>query len=47
VRVGELLVVTGWPIGSEGRKHFAGTALHDSDGGLVAAATATWVTLKA
>jgi hypothetical protein len=41
------LIVTGWPIGSEGRKHEAGTALHDVNGRLLAAAHATWITLKA
>ena len=46
VRAGERLVVTGWPIESEGRKHRVGSALHDGDGALVAAATATWITLK-
>ena len=40
------LIVTGWPIASEGRKHRAGTALHDRDGRLLAAAEATWITLK-
>lgn len=46
VRAGEELVVTGWPIASEGRKHRVGSALHDSNSELVAAATATWITLK-
>lgn len=46
VRAGERLIATGWPIESEGRKHRVGSALHDSDGNLVAAATATWITLK-
>jgi acyl-coenzyme A thioesterase PaaI-like protein len=46
VRVGEPLIITGWPIGSEGRKNRVGTALHDADGNLVAAATATWITLN-
>ena len=46
VRVGAELVVTGWPIESEGRKHRVGSALHDADGNLLAAATATWITLK-
>ena len=36
----------GWPIDSEGRKHRVGSALHDAEGNLVAAATATWITLK-
>jgi len=46
VRAGEPLIVTGWPIGSEGRKHQVGSALHDADGQLVAAARATWITLN-
>jgi len=46
VRAGEQLVVTGWPIASEGRKHEVGSALHDAEGKLVAAAKATWITLK-
>jgi hypothetical protein len=35
-------VVTGWRIGTDGRKMFAGTALHTSDGELLAMAKATW-----
>lgn len=46
VRAGERLIVTGWPIESSGRKHRVGSALHDSDGTLVAAAAATWITVK-
>ncbi|MGI8705910.1 MAG: PaaI family thioesterase [Sphingomicrobium sp.] len=46
VRAGERLIATGWPIESEGRKHRVGSALHDAAGELVAAATATWITLK-
>jgi hypothetical protein len=46
VHAGEPLIVTGWPIESVGRKHRVGSALHDSDGGIVAAATATWITLE-
>ena len=46
VRAGERLVVTGWPIESSGRKHRVGSALHDEDGKLVAAAAATWITVK-
>lgn len=46
VRAGEPLVVTGWPIDSEGRKHRVGSALHSADGELVAAAQATWITLN-
>lgn len=44
--VGEPLIITGWPIETEGRRHRVGTAIHDADGNLVAAATATWVTLN-
>jgi hypothetical protein len=43
--VGEAVVVTGWAIESEGRKHRVGTALHDGDGALCAKALATWVTI--
>ena len=46
VRPGEELIVTGWPIASEGRKHRVGSALHDPEGQLVAAAAATWITAK-
>ncbi|RJF85641.1 hypothetical protein [Sphingomonas cavernae] len=41
------LIVTGWPITSEGRKHVAGTALHDEQGTLLAAALSTWITIDA
>ena len=40
------LVVTGWAIASDGRKHDAGTALHDSDGRLLAFGRATWIKLR-
>jgi hypothetical protein len=46
VRAGEQLVVTGWPIERDGRKHRVGSALHDAEGNLVAAATAMWITLN-
>lgn len=36
-------VVTGWRIGVERRKHFAGTALFDADGTLCAWAYQTWI----
>lgn len=44
--VGAPLIITGWPIDVDGRKHRVGTALHDTHGNLVAAATATWITLN-
>jgi hypothetical protein len=45
-RSGKPLIVTGWPIDREGRKHRVGCALHDANGELVAAATATWITVS-
>ncbi|GAA0644592.1 hypothetical protein [Brevundimonas lenta] len=44
--VGRALIVTGWPIASDGRKHTVGTALHDTGGELIAAGLATWVSLQ-
>lgn len=35
-------VVTGWQIGSDGRRFFAGTGLFDDEGTCLAAARATW-----
>lgn len=45
VAVGERCVVLGWPLGREGRKLHAGTALYDSSAKLVGRARQTWVTL--
>ncbi|MEO0981479.1 MAG: hypothetical protein AAFX03_02375 [Pseudomonadota bacterium] len=42
---GETTIVIGWPIGSSGRKHHAGTALYSGDGRLLAHAEATWIKL--
>jgi hypothetical protein len=44
VRVGERCVVIGWPIGAEGRKRFAGTAVFGADGALRGIARAVWFT---
>jgi hypothetical protein len=46
VHVGESCTVIGWRIGTEGRKHQAGTAIFDGDGELCARARATWIELK-
>ncbi len=46
VQAEENLVVLGWALGHEGRKHHAGTALYRADGELVACAEATWISLK-
>ena len=43
VRSTEEHIVTGWQLGHEGRKMFAGTALFDQTGRLLAAARATWL----
>lgn len=43
----EPLVIQAWSLGSHGRKHDAGTAIHLADGRLLAAARQTWISLKA
>jgi hypothetical protein len=43
VHVGESCTVIGWKIGSNGRKHEAGTALFDGDGELCGRARALWI----
>jgi hypothetical protein len=40
---GEQLVVAGWPLGSEGRKHRAGCAIYDAAGGVLARAESLWI----
>jgi hypothetical protein len=40
---GEACVVVGWPLGEDGRKRYAGTALFTADGELLARARATWI----
>lgn len=42
----ETLVVFAWPLGQEGRKLFAGTALATADGTVLACARSTWILLK-
>ena len=46
VPAGQPLIVTGWGLGSDGRKHRAGTAIHDARGELLAAARQVWVSLR-
>ena len=41
--VGESCVVVGWPLGEEGRKLYAGTALYGEGGRPLARASATWI----
>jgi hypothetical protein len=43
VRSGERYVVLGWPLGREGRKLYAGTALFAASGELCGLARATWI----
>lgn len=40
---GEACVVVGWPLGEEGRKLYAGTALYGRDGGVLAVARQVWI----
>ena len=42
-QVGEPHVVVGWRIGDDGRKRYAGSALHAAEGRLLAVARATWI----
>ena len=44
--VGERCVVVAWPLGEEGRKAYAGTALFAEDGDLLASARQTWIAPK-
>jgi hypothetical protein len=44
VHPGERCVVVGWPLGAEGRKRFAGTAVFGADGALRGLARAVWFT---
>ena len=39
----ELLVVVGWKLGVEGKKHFAGSAIYNTDGQVIAKASAVWI----
>jgi hypothetical protein len=40
---GERCVVVGWPLGEDGRKLFAGTALYGASGDVVAVARQVWI----
>ena len=44
---GERCIVLGWPLGEEGRKLYAGTALYGEDGRVLGSARATWILPKA
>ena len=42
-RPGEHCVVIGWPLGADGRKLYAGTAVFGDDGRVLGSARATWI----
>lgn len=46
VSAGERCIAIGWPLGREGRKHFAGTAVFRESGELVGTAKATWIAIE-
>jgi hypothetical protein len=46
IRPGEDCVVIGWSLGSDGRKHGAGTALFSPAGRCLGSARATWIELR-
>ena len=43
VKPGDRCVVIGWPLGGEGRKHLAGTAIYSPENRLVAVGRAVWL----
>lgn len=43
VHVGDSCTIVGWALGSDGRKHHAGTAIYNEDGELCARAQALWI----
>ena len=46
-RRGERCVAVAWPLGEDGRKLYAGTALYTADGELLARARQTWIAPRA
>jgi hypothetical protein len=44
--MGERCIVVSWPLGEDGRKAFAGTALYAEDGESLAVARQTWISPK-
>jgi hypothetical protein len=46
-RIGEPCVAVGWPIGREGRKAWAGSAVFGEDGSICARASALWIEPRA
>ena len=46
IHANENCTVIGWPIGSEGRKYYSGTAIYNAQGQVCAAAYATWISVS-
>jgi hypothetical protein len=46
VHIGERCIVAGWALEASGRKHAAGTAVFDEDGGVCGLARALWIELQ-
>jgi hypothetical protein len=46
LRVGEPHTILSWALGEDGRKHWGGAALFDSDGILTSASRALWIELR-
>ena len=44
---GEPNIAVGWDLGAEGRKRYAGSAVHAANGALIAIARATWIEVPA
>jgi hypothetical protein len=42
-RIGEPHVIAAWPVGEDGRKRYAGSALYTADGDLLAVSRSTWI----
>ena len=42
-KAGQPHIVTAWPLGAEGRKHYAGVALFTADGELLARGHQIWI----
>jgi hypothetical protein len=46
VRAGEPHTILSWPLGEDGRKHWAAAALYDSEGLFICASHALWIELR-
>jgi hypothetical protein len=42
-KIGEPHVIAAWPVGEDGRKRYAGSALYTADGDLLAVSRSTWI----